>query len=164
MGTKYIFVTGGVVSSVGTAVYGRVTYQMMESYWPTVLTDQSASKHDREHAQWLENADKVVFSRTLGSVDWNNARLVNDNIAGEISKLKQQPGKDAVIFGSPALVRALMPLGLIDDYRLTVNPVVLGEGIPFFADMKDKIGLDLLETKIFKSGVLGLHYRAQGNA
>lgn len=148
----------GVVASVGAAMYGRVTYQMMESYWPTVLTDASASKHDREHARWLEDIPKVVFSRTLKKTDWNNARLIKANLVEEVAKLKKKPGKDLVIFGSPGLTQALLKLDLVDEYRLTVNPVVLGKGMPLFKGIKDSINLKLLESRTFKSGVLGLHY------
>jgi dihydrofolate reductase len=151
----------GIVSTVGTALYGRVTYQMMESYWPTVLTNPSSTKHDLDHARWIENIPKIVFSKSLAKVEWNNTRLIKDNIAAEISKLKQQPGKDLVIFGSPGLARTFIQLDLIDEYRLTVNPVVLGSGMPLFNDLKDRVELKLLNTKTFGSGVVALHYKTK---
>ena len=151
----------GIVRTVGSPLYGRVTYQMMESHWPTVLTNPSSSKHDIDHAHWIENISKIVFSKSLEKVEWNNTRLIKDNIAEEISKLKQQPGKDLVIFGSPGLTRTFMQLDLIDEYRLTVNPVVLGSGKPLFKDIKDRSNLKLLETKTFNSGVVGLHYETK---
>jgi dihydrofolate reductase len=147
-----------IVSTVGSPLYGRVTYQMMEGYWPTVLQDTAATKHDLDHARWVEDVEKIVFSETLEKVEWNNTKLINDNIAEEILKLKQQPGKDLVIFGSPSLARSLMHSGLIDAYRLTVNPVVLGSGIPLFADVEGKINLTLVNAKTFRSGVVALHY------
>lgn len=150
-----------IAATVGTAVYGRVTYQMMESYWPTVLTNPSSTKHEIDHARWVENISKIVFSKSLKKVEWNNTTLIKENIAEELLKLKQQPGKDLVIFGSPGLAQTLVRMGLIDEYRLTVNPVVLGSGIPLFVDVKDKISLKLLETKSFRSGVVGLHYRSE---
>jgi dihydrofolate reductase len=149
----------GVVSSVGAALYGRVTYHMMESYWPTVLTNPSSTKHDIDHANWVEKIPKFVFSRSLEKVEWNNTRLIKDNFAEEITKLKQQPGKDLVIFGSPHLSQLFARMGLIDEYQLTVNPVILGQGIPLFKDIKDQTKLKLLESKTFNSGVLGLHYQ-----
>ena len=97
-----------LVSTVGAPLYGRVTYQMMESYWPTVLTNPSSTKHDIDHAHWIENIPKIVFSKSLEKVEWNNTRLIKDNIAEEISKLKQQPGKDLVIFGSPGLAQTFI--------------------------------------------------------
>ncbi len=153
----------GIVRTVGAALYGRVTYQMMESYWPTVLTNPSGTQHDSEHAHWIENISKIVFSKSLKKVEWNNTRLIKDNIAEEISKLKHQPGQDLVIFGSPGLAQTFMQLDLIDEYRLTVNPVVLGSGKPLFRDIKDRTNLKLLETKAFNSGVVGLHYETKRN-
>lgn len=150
-----------VVSTVGAPLYGRVTYQMMESYWPTVLTDPAASKHALEHAQWVENIPKIVFSKTLDKVEWNNTRLIKDNIAEEMAKLKQQPGQDLVIFGSPGLTHTFMGLGLIDEYRLTVNPVILSQGMPIFENVKDRADLNLLSSKTFKSGVIALHYETK---
>ena len=152
-----------VVSTVGSPLYGRVTYHMMESYWPTVLNDPSATKHDMDHARWLEDVEKIVFSRTLEKVEWHNTRLIKDNIAEEVSKLKQEPGNDLVIFGSPGLARNLMQLGLIDEYRLTVNPIVLGRGILLFKDIKGQVNLKLLETRTLNSGVVALHYEVKQN-
>jgi dihydrofolate reductase len=148
----------GIVNTVGAALYGRVTYKGMESYWPTVLTDPSSSKHEIDHAHWIEEIPKVVFSRTLETTEWNKTTLIKADIAEEVAKLKDQPGKDLVIFGSPGLTQTLMQLDLVDEYQLTVNPVVLGKGMPLFKGIKDSIKLKLLETRTFKSGVLGLHY------
>jgi len=147
-----------LVDKTGSPLYGRVTYQLMESYWPTVLTDPSSGQQDIEHAQWLDNVTKVVFSKTLQEVKWKNTILINDNVAEEITKLKQQPGKDLVIFGSPGFAQTLMKLDLIDEYWLTVNPVVLGAGIPLFKNIGDRIGLRLIKTRTFNSGVVALHY------
>jgi dihydrofolate reductase len=151
----------GVVSTVGSPLYGRVTYQMMEGYWPTVLDNPTATEHDLAHARWLEDVEKVVVSKTLDQVEWHNTTLINDNLVEEIAKLKQQPGKDLVIFGSPGLTQALLQLDLIDEYRLTVNPVILGSGKSFFAAVADKIKLKLINSQTFDSGVLALHYETQ---
>lgn len=148
-----------LVSNVGSPLYGRVTYQMMESYWPTVLTDPSSGKYEIEHAQWLDNVTKIVFSKTLQEVTWKNTILIKDNIAEEITKLKQQPGKDLVIFGSPGFAQTLMQLDLIDEYKLTVNPVVLGSGIPLFKNIAGGIKLNLTNAQTFKSGVVALFYQ-----
>lgn len=145
---------------VDTALYGRVTYQLMQSYWPTVLTDPDAAPRDLKHARWVENVSKIVFSKTLSRADWNNTRLVKDHIAEEIESLKQQPGLDLMIFGSPRLTHTFMRLGLIDEYRLFLNPIVLGGGIPLFQGFKDWTKLKLLEAKTFQAGVVGLHYQA----
>ncbi|HTF21792.1 MAG TPA: dihydrofolate reductase family protein [Chryseolinea sp.] len=147
-----------LVKTVGSPVYGRTTYQLMESYWPTILTKPDAGKHELEHAQWVENVPKIVFSKTLNEVTWNNTRLIKDNISEEVKKLKQQPGKDLVIFGSPGLAATFMNLGLIDEYKLTVHPVVLSNGINVFKSNTIKSRLKLLDTKTLKSGVVTLHY------
>ena len=148
-----------LLRTVDTALYGRVTYHMMESYWPTVPADPASTALELQHAHWVEKVQKIVFSRTLESVTWNNTRLIKENIAEEVGKLKQQPGEDLMIFGSPRITHTLMHLGLIDEYRINVNPVVLGSGTPLFKDIKDRVHLRLLETKTFHSGVVGLHYR-----
>jgi dihydrofolate reductase len=147
-----------VVRSVGSPVYGRITYQLIESYWPTVLNNPNEDKRSREHAQWVEDVPKIVFSRTLNEVTWNNTQLIKDNIAEEMNKLKQQPGKDLVIFGSPGLSANFMNLGLIDEYKLTVHPIILGSGISVFTNNTTKSTLKLLESKTLKSGVVTLHY------
>jgi dihydrofolate reductase len=147
-----------LVKTVGSPVYGRTTYQLMESYWPTVLTKPNASKHSREHAQWVENVPKIVFSKTLNEVTWNNTRLIKNNIAEEVKKLKQQPGKDLAIFGSPGLATTFMNMGLIDEYKLTVHPVILGNGMSVFKNNTTKNSLKLLDAKTLRSGVVTLHY------
>jgi dihydrofolate reductase len=147
-----------LVKTVGSPMYGRTTYQLMESYWPTVLAKPDAPAHALEHARWVENVQKIVFSKTLNGVTWNNTLLIKDNIAEEVKKLKQQPGKDLVIFGSPGLAKTLMDLGLIDEYKLTVHPVILGSGISFFRNNTLRSTLRLLDLKTLKSGVVTLHY------
>ena len=147
-----------LVKTVGSPVYGRITYQLMESYWPTVLKKPNASGHALEHARWVENVPKIVFSKTLTEVTWNNTRLIKDNIVEEVNKLKEQPGKDLAIFGSPGLASTFMNLGLIDEYKLTVHPIILGNGISAFTNNSRKNTLKLLESKTLKSGVITLHY------
>lgn len=147
-----------VVATVGVALYGRTTYQLMEGYWPTVLENPSASEHSLNHARWVQDIPKIVFSKSLDKVTWNNTRLIKDNIAEEVRKLKQEPGKDLVIFGSPGLVKTFLELDLIDEYRLTLQPFVLGDGIPLARDVKKKSDLKLVSSGQFKSGVIKLHY------
>lgn len=151
----------GIVNTVGTPLYGRTTYQMMEAYWPTVLNNPAAKPHEIAHARWIENVEKIVFSKSLEKVEWNNTKLIKGNIVEEVSKLKQQPGKDLVIFGSPGLARSFMEMNLIDQYQLTLNPVLLGRGIPIFENIKSRSDLKLLSAKTLNSGVLGLHYQTK---
>jgi dihydrofolate reductase len=149
------------LSTVDTVIWGRVTYQGMENYWPTVHANPSSTQHEIDHAHWLDNTPKIVFSRTLEKVEWKNTRVVNENIAEEISYLKQQPGKDIIIMGSPSLAHSLMQLGLIDEYSITVQPVLIGSGLPLFKDIKDRVKLKLIEHKILDSGVVCLNYQTE---
>ena len=116
--------------SVDTFLLGRVTYQQWEYYWPAALTNPSSTKNEIEFSRLADKTQKIVFSRTLKKVDWKNTRLVKENIAEEIAKLKQQPGKNLVLSGGASLASTFMKLGLIDEYRILVNPVVLGSGKP----------------------------------
>jgi len=147
-----------LLSNVDALLFGRVTYQLMADYWPAAATNTSTSKDDLEIADKMNNLSKIVFSKTLQEVKWNNSRLVKDNIAEEISKMKQQPGKDMVIFGSGSVVSTFMQHGLIDEYRIIVNPVVLGNGKPLFKGINGKQNLKLLKTKVLGSGVVILYY------
>jgi len=122
----------GIVASVGTALYGRTTYHMME-YWRAMLDNPDATAHARAHAAWIEAIPKVVVSTTLSGVDWHNTTIITDKVGEEISQLKRQPGKDIVIFGSPSLTQTLAQFGLVDEYQLTVSPTLLGRGTQFFA-------------------------------
>lgn len=153
-----------LLRTVDTAIYGRITYQMMESYWPTVPGNPASTELERHHAEWVEKVRKIVLSRTLETAEWNNTTLIKENIAEEVAKLKQQPGKDMMIFGSPRLVHILTRHGLIDEYRINVDPVVLGGGVPLFEDTGKTIHLQLLESRTFQAGVVGLHYRVRTDA
>jgi len=141
-----------------TILFGRVTYQLFEGYWPKAATDPSTSKEDRMIANKINEMTKAVFSRTLPHVDWENARLIKGDIAEEVRKLKQQPGKDIVIYGSGTIVQQLTNLGLIDEYQVMVNPVILGEGKPLFQNMQDMLNLKLASTRLFESGNVLLNY------
>ena len=143
------------------ALYGRVTYEMMQAYWPTAADQPAASKHDIEHSTWYNAVAKVVVSRTMKGAKPANTRIVGDNLAGEVSKLKQAAGKEIVMFGSPTVAHALMSENLIDDYWLFVNPILLGQGIPLFKDIKQKAALTLAASNVFSSGVVCLHYERQ---
>ena len=129
----------------------------MANYWPS----PAAAKDDPIIADRMNNLPKIVFSKTLEKVEWKNSRLVKENIAKEISKLKRQPGKDMVIYGSGSIVSALAQAGLIDEYRIFVNPIVLGSGKPLFKDIKNRLNLKLLNTKTFGNGLVLLCYRPE---
>jgi dihydrofolate reductase len=149
---------GKRISPTDTALYGRVTYQMMENYWPNAGNAPGASKHDIEHSAWYKKAHKVVLSKSLKGAGLANTTVISDNLTDNINKIKQRPGREILLFGSPTATHALQQLGLIDGYWLFVNPIILGQGIPLFTGIKDKIKLDLLSTRQFSSGVTELSY------
>jgi len=156
---------GKRISEGDTALYGRVTYQMMENYWPTAGDKPTATKHDIEHSKWYSKVHKVVLSKTMkdtdlppGQAGLTNPKIISDNLLDRINEIKQQAGKDILLFGSPTATHSLIQLNLIDGYWLFVNPIILGRGIPLFADIKDKIKLNLLTTRQFTCGVTELNY------
>lgn len=149
---------GKRISQTDTALYGRKTYEMMEGYWPTAADKPNATKHDINHSKWYANAHKIVLSKTMKGEELPNTTIIGDNVANRINEIKQKPGTEILLFGSPTATHALIELGLIDGYWLFVNPIVLGQGIPLFTDIKDKINLSLVTTRPFTSGVTELNY------
>jgi dihydrofolate reductase len=147
-----------MLSTVDTVLMSRVIYHGFKEYWPAAGKNPKSSKYEREFSAWLDKAPKIVFSRTLDHVDWMNARLIKGDVAKEIPQLKQQPGKNFVFWGGSIFPRALMELGLIDEYRINIHPVILGEGTPLLTDNKKKIPMNNLSTKKFQSGAIGLSY------
>jgi dihydrofolate reductase len=150
---------GTMTDLADTALYGRVTYQMMESYWPTAGEKPEASKHEIEHSRWYNKVTKIVLSRTMKETGQNNTKVISENISENINKLKQQDGKNIIIFGSPSASNFLLNKGLVDEFWIFVNPVLKGQGIPLFKDITDSIKLSLIETKTFDIGVIALHYK-----
>ncbi len=150
---------GKRISESDTALYGRVTYQMMEDYWPTAGDKPTATSHDIEHSKWYAKARKVVLSRTMKNTDQTNTVIISDSLPDRINEIKQQSGSDILLFGSPTATHALIQLDLIDGFWLFVNPIILGRGIPLFTDIKDKIKLKLITPpRQFTSGVTELNY------
>ena len=149
-----------LLSNSDTLLYGRITYQLMESYWPSVVKNPTGNKPEDEFAVLIDNISKIVFSRTLQHVDWKNTKLKKEVIKEDILELKQQAGKP-ILVGSPGLIVALAQLGLIDEYQLGVQPTVIGSGLPLFKNIKDRIDLKLLKTKTFGSGAITLYYEPQ---
>jgi dihydrofolate reductase len=141
-----------------TALYGRVTFDMMDAYWPTAADQPNPSKHDVEHSSWYKQVDKIILSRTMKGKNVNKAKIVSDNIADEIQQLKNAKGKEIIIFGSPSASHSLMRENLIDEFWLFVNPILVGKGIPLFKDIEDKMNLKLISNHAFDSGVVCLHY------
>jgi dihydrofolate reductase len=146
-----------LLSDADTLIYGRTTYQLMESYWPFIVKKPTGNKPTDEFAVLIDNILKIVFSRTLRNIDWKNTELKNEVIKEEILELKQQAGKN-ILVGSPGLIVSLMQLNLIDEYQLSVQPIVLGSGLSLFKNVKDRVNLKLLKTKTFGCGAVTLYY------
>lgn len=143
-----------MLNSVDTLLFGRVTYDLMAGFWPS----EAAKRDDPIVAGKMNSLSKVVFSKTLKKAEWSNTRLVNDHMEEEIQSMKGQFGKDIVLLGSGSIVSQLAQRGLIDEFRIMVNPVVLGKGNPLFKGIKEKLDLKLLRTKVFRSGNVLLYY------
>ncbi len=139
-------------------IFGRVTYQGMAAYWPTPI----ASKDDPKVASLMNSIKKYIFSKTLDKIEWGNSQLIKGDAVLEMRKLKEQPGKDLYIFGSANLSSTFTKNGLIDEYRLMVNPVVLGKGGPIFDSNTGLLKLKLTDLKTFHNGNVLLYYQLDG--
>jgi dihydrofolate reductase len=144
----------GNASGGGELLFGRITYDLMAGYWPTPL----AIKNDPVVAEGMNNLPKVVFSRTMEKAAWSNTRLVKDDLAAEIRKMKKAPGNDMVIMGSGTIVSQAAQARLIDEYQVVVIPVVLGQGRTMFDGLKEKLTLTLTKSRVFTNGNVFLCY------
>jgi dihydrofolate reductase len=151
-----------LLSDADTILFGRITYQLMESYWPTIVIKPTGNKPTDEFAVLIDNISKIVFSHTLQHVAWKNTKLKTEVIKEEVLELKQQAGKN-ILIGSPGLIAALMQLDLIDEYQLNVLPIVLGSGLPLFKNIKDRVHFKLLKTKTFGCGAVTHYYEPAKN-
>ena len=142
------------LDNTSVIMFGRATYELMANYWPT----EHAKKDDPVVAEKMNSIQKIVFSKTLEKVEWDNTRLVKEIIPEEIKRLKQQAEKDIAIFGSADLASNFIQSGLIDEFRVMVNPVVLGRGTTLFKNIDNKLNLKLIRTKTFHSGNILLYY------
>lgn len=141
-------------STIDTVLLGRKNYESFLGYWPGVIDSPDASETDIQFSRWLDDVPKIVFSKTLDTLQWQNARLATE-VTEEISNLKAQPGNDILIMNSSSIAQACMTANLLDEYWLTIHPVALGEGRALF---NQKVGLDLLDTRVSGSGQVFLHY------
>ena len=141
--------------SLDLLLFGRTNYQMMEAYWTT----RQAKKDDPVVAGFMNSLPKIVFSKQLHHVTWENTKLINDHVEEEIKQLKNMPGKNIAIFGGSDFVTSIIPSGLIDEYRIMVCPVFLGGGKTLFGGIRERLQLDLEKTEKFKSGNIMLYYR-----
>lgn len=138
------------LNGAGTLLYGRITYQLMESYWPDVVKRPTGVRSTDDFAIAIENIPKVVFSRTLKSVDWKNVRLAAKDLKEEVESLRHGTGKDIYV-GSPSLIVELTNLHLIDEYQLCIQPIIAGKGLRLLRDINDRVDLTLVDTKTFPS-------------
>lgn len=143
---------GAGMAPAGTLLLGRRTYQDMIGYWPHQGSDVP-------FADYMNNSTKHVVSATLDTLEWANSHLVTGDLAEEVGKLKQQPGDDLLILGSPTLVRSLLRLGLLDQLTINICPIVLGSGLHLFDDATGEVPLELVESRTYSTGVLRARYR-----
>jgi dihydrofolate reductase len=145
-----------LLSNAGTILYGRITYELME-YWIPFLKNPTGNKSIDDFALAIDRIPKIVFSHTLQHLDWKTAKLAKKDLKEEVLELKQQTAKD-ILVGNPGLIVALTQLDLIDEYQLCVHPIILGNGLPLFKNISDRINLKLIKTKTFGSGSIILYY------
>jgi dihydrofolate reductase len=153
---------GKRIAAGNTALYGRVTFDMMESYWPTAADKPNATRHDIEHSRWYAGVHKVVLSKTLQAKTVGpDITVIGDNILDAMQQMKQKEvgnSEEILLFGSPRATHSLLQLNLIDGFWLFVNPIILGKGIPLFENIAEKIKLKLINTRAFDCGVTELNY------
>jgi dihydrofolate reductase len=143
------------LDEVDTLLFGRVTYEGMAAYWPTPAAEQD----DPRVAARMNGLSKIVVSRTLDKAEWANTRLVKHDVSAQLTELKQQPGKDIAILGSSDLTVSLLRMGLVNELRIMVNPVVLGSGRSVFRTAGERVGLRLVKSRLFSSGNVCLYYQ-----
>ncbi len=146
-----------VLRAADTLIYGRITYQLMESYWPMIVKEPTGNKSTDDFAVLIDDISKIVYSRTLKDVSWNNSILKNEIVKDDIIALKEQPGEN-ILVGSPSLIVAFANLGVIDEFQIGVQPIILGDGLPLFKNIRERIDLTFLRSKTFKCGVMMLYY------
>ncbi|MBK8955363.1 MAG: dihydrofolate reductase family protein [Saprospiraceae bacterium] len=153
---------GARISKTDIALYGRITYQLMESYWPTAADKETATRHEIEHSRWYKNVHKVVLSKTLQETGLSNTTILSNELADKIHEIKLRSAEDILLFGSPTATHSLIRQNLIDGYWLFLNPIIIGRGFPLFSDIEDRIQLKLLPTtRQFACGVTELNYEVE---
>ena len=146
-----------LIRTVDTSIYGRTTFEIMEGYWPSVLDSETATAGEKGHARWYANVKKIVASRTLPA-QTGQVTIAGDDIVSVVAAAKQQPGGEMMIFASPTLSHALSAAGLIDEWRLTWQPVIVGGGLPLFGGKEARSQLELRSSHTFRSGVIATHH------
>ena len=147
------------LKSVDTYLLGRKCYQLWERVWPPLAKDPSSSGLEKKFSRFTDQIQKVVFSKTLKSVSWANSTLVTGDLSEEIARMRARKGKDMAIVGGPGIAQTFTRLGLIDEYRLWLHPTILGYGTSLLGVPPESRSLDLVESRRYRSGVIGLHYK-----
>ena len=148
---------GDLTNSADTFLMGRATGEGMAMYWPTVATNPESKEEDKWMADKLNSLPKVVFSKTVTSINWTNVRVAND-IVEEVRELKKEPGKDILLYGGASLVSSFIRENLVDEYHFFVNPAVIGKGKTIFNNQKEKMDLKLIKATQSSTGIIILHY------
>lgn len=144
-----------LLNNADILLFGRITYQQMAAYWPFTKDD------DAVITEKMNSLEKIVLSKTIENPEWNNTKIVSEKADEELQKIKEQPGKDIVIFGSGTIVSAFTQCKLIDEYRLIINPVILGNGSPMFRSVNERLNLKLVDTKSMANGIVILTYHPE---
>ncbi|HEY4876344.1 MAG TPA: dihydrofolate reductase family protein [Puia sp.] len=150
-----------ITEEADAALFGRISYQLLNDFWPPAKDRPNATKGEIAYSSWYNNAKKIVISKTLAGEKLYNTEIITDDISNEIIRIKNQPGKGIMIFGSPSVSRIFMQHNLIDSYWIFVNPTIFGEGIPLFTTLPNKIKLKLVAAKQFVNGEFALNYVAE---
>lgn len=150
-----------LANSVDTLLIGRITYEGMANYWPDAATNPETTEGEREFANKMNELNKVVFSNTISTAEWCNSRIATETMETEVAKLKRQSGKDIIIYGGATIVSSLIKYGIIDEYHLFVNPVVLGTGMPIWNLISDRMNLHLIQTTTSSTGIVILCYQPE---
>jgi dihydrofolate reductase len=148
-----------MISTVDTVLLGRANYEGFYHYWRPMASTPSVPKRDADFSRWLNGVQKIVYSKTLASVDWENTTLFHSIEPDDVLKLKQGPGRDIAVLTSTSVGQALARMGLIDEFRINIFPVVLGGGKPLFRDIQDRVNLKLVQAKVASSGVIACVYQ-----
>lgn len=152
-----------LIRSADTIIYGRITYQLMETYWPEIIKHPTTEKSTNDFAVAIDQINKVVFSNTLKKLEWDSARISDKSIQEEITGLKNERGGD-ILVGSPSLIISAMNLGLVDELQLMVHPAIVGKGLALFQHIRARVDLELMKTKTFKCGAVLFYYKPSRDA
>ncbi len=161
-GTENLAFVCELIQDADTALFGRISYQLLNSYWPGARNIPKVTKEEIDYSNWYNNAKKIVVSKTIAE-DLHGTTIIRNDIPAQVSRILEQPGKNILIFGSPSVAQILMQHDLIDSYWIFINPVIFGKGIPLFTELPGSLQLTLVSTKHFPNGEIALNYISNGH-